>query len=37
MKSPTGDPTAYRVRDSVIALRREQASQIHITRQMEVA
>ena len=36
MKSPSGDPTAYRIRGATIALRREQASQIHISEQMEV-
>ena len=36
-KSPVGDPTAYRVRGSIIALRKEQASQIYITRQTEAA
>jgi Fe2+ transport system protein FeoA len=30
LRSPLGDPTAYRVRGAVIALRREQASQIQI-------
>ena len=30
MVSPTGDPTAYRIRGSSIALRKEQANQIHI-------
>jgi DtxR family Mn-dependent transcriptional regulator len=30
MKSPGGDPTAYRIRDALIALRREQANLIHI-------
>ena len=30
MISPSGDPTAYRVRGSSIALRKEQASHIHI-------
>jgi ferrous iron transport protein A len=30
VRSPLGDPTAYRVRDTVIALRREQASRIAI-------
>ncbi|MCP4655396.1 MAG: DNA-binding protein [bacterium] len=30
MRSPGGDPTAYRVRGAVIALRREQADMIHI-------
>ncbi|HXG24074.1 MAG TPA: FeoA family protein [Chthonomonadales bacterium] len=32
MGSPLGDPVAYRVRGSIIALRREQAKQIHIQR-----
>lgn len=31
LKSPLGDPVAYRIRDAVIALRREQAKQISIT------
>jgi ferrous iron transport protein A len=31
MKSPLGDPVAYRVRGSVIALRNAQASQIYIS------
>lgn len=31
MRSPLGDPTAYRIRGAVIALRREQARQIQIT------
>lgn len=30
MRSPLGDPTAYRVRGAVIALRRAQASHIKI-------
>lgn len=30
LRSPLGDPTAYRVRGAVIALRREQATQIQI-------
>lgn len=30
MPSPLGDPVAYRVRNSIIALRREQASLIEI-------
>lgn len=29
-KSPSGDPIAYMVRDTLIALRREDASQIHV-------
>ena len=37
MRSPSGDPTAYRIRGAIIALRREQADQIYISRQMEVA
>jgi DtxR family Mn-dependent transcriptional regulator len=37
MTSPSGDPTAYRVRDTLIALRREQADLIFITPQKEVA
>ena len=36
MKSPVGDPTAYRIRGAMIALRREQADQIHIARVMEL-
>ena len=35
MKSPSGDPTAYRIRGASIALRKEQADQIHILRQTE--
>ena len=35
MKSPGGDPTAYRIRGAMIALRKEQANQIHIARQTE--
>ena len=30
MRSPGNDPTAYRIRGALIALRREQANQIHI-------
>jgi len=30
LENPLGDPTAYRVRGAVIALRREQARQIHV-------
>lgn len=30
MKSPLGDPTAYRVRGSLIVLRRAQARDVHI-------
>jgi DtxR family Mn-dependent transcriptional regulator len=32
-----GDPTAYRVRDTLLALRREQADLIHITREPKAA
>ena len=32
IKSPGGDPTGYRVRGAVIALRREQANLIHVHR-----
>jgi len=31
MRSPGGDPTAYRVRGALIALRRDQADLIHVT------
>lgn len=30
MRSPLGDPTAYRVRDALIALRKAQAAEIEI-------
>jgi Fe2+ transport system protein FeoA len=32
LKSPLGDPLAYRVRDALVALRNEQARQIEIER-----
>jgi DtxR family Mn-dependent transcriptional regulator len=32
MRSPTGDPTAYRIRGGVVALRREQAEMIQVER-----
>ena len=35
LKSPLGDPTAYRIRGAVIALRREQAKQIEITLEVQ--
>jgi DtxR family Mn-dependent transcriptional regulator len=35
MTSPSGDPTAYRIRDALIALRREQADLIRITKPKE--
>jgi DtxR family Mn-dependent transcriptional regulator len=35
MNSPGGDPTAYRIRGALIALRREQAEFIHINQQQE--
>ncbi len=34
-RSPGGDPTAFRIRGALIALRREQAAQIQITRELE--
>ena len=37
MKSPSGDPTAYRVRQTLVALRREQAELINVARLKEVA
>ncbi len=36
MISPSGDPIAYRVRGTLLALRRDQANHIYITRQQEV-
>jgi Fe2+ transport system protein FeoA len=33
--SPGGDPTAYRVRGTLLALRAEQAQNIHINREKE--
>ena len=35
MKSPSGDPTAYKIRGSTIALRHNQADQIRIERSLE--
>lgn len=35
MVSPSGDPTAYRIRGALIGLRREQARLVNITRQLE--
>lgn len=35
MKSPGGDPTAYRIRGAMIAIRKEQADQIQINRTLE--
>jgi Fe2+ transport system protein FeoA len=32
MKSPLGDPVAYRIRGATIALRRDQARHIQVTR-----
>jgi len=34
MVSPSGDPTAYRIRGALIGLRREQAAMIHISREV---
>ena len=36
MTSPSGDPTAYRIREALIALRTEQAKMINITRLQEI-
>jgi DtxR family Mn-dependent transcriptional regulator len=33
LRSPSGDPTAYRIRGTLIALRKEQADLIHVTDQ----
>jgi DtxR family Mn-dependent transcriptional regulator len=35
MRSPGGDPVAYRIRGAVVALRREQADLIHVSRRPE--
>jgi DtxR family transcriptional regulator, Mn-dependent transcriptional regulator len=35
MISPSGDPTAYRIRGALIGLRKEQANLIYITRELE--
>jgi DtxR family Mn-dependent transcriptional regulator len=35
LTGPSGDPTAYRIRDALIALRREQADLVHIVRPEE--
>jgi Fe2+ transport system protein FeoA len=37
MRSPSGDPTAYRIRDAMIALRVEQAEMIRVERRPEPA
>ncbi|MEA3335131.1 MAG: metal-dependent transcriptional regulator [Chloroflexota bacterium] len=37
LRSPGGDPTAYRIRDALIALREDQAEQISVNRLPEVA
>jgi Fe2+ transport system protein FeoA len=37
MRSPTGDPTAFRIRGALIALRVEQAGYIQITSRRKVA
>lgn len=37
MRSPLGDPVAYRVRGASIALRREQARQIEIANSEDIA
>ncbi|MFC2093283.1 DtxR family transcriptional regulator [Bacteroidota bacterium] len=35
MKSPTGDPTAYKVRNTIIALRKQQAEKIYIEKSID--
>lgn len=35
LSAPGGDPTAYRIRGALIALRRDQASQVHVRRVSE--
>lgn len=37
MKSNGGDPTAYRIRGTLVALRQDQAKQVHISRVLEDA
>lgn len=37
INSPSGDPTAYRIRGALIALRREQADMIHISHLQETS
>jgi Fe2+ transport system protein FeoA len=37
MKSHGGDPTAYRIRGSLVALRQDQAKLVHISRVLEEA
>jgi Fe2+ transport system protein FeoA len=37
MRSPGGDPTAYRVRGTLVALRRDQARHVLVERQTEEA
>ena len=32
MRSPVGDPTAYRIRETLVALRKEQAAVINVVR-----
>ncbi len=33
LRSPSGDPTAYRIRDTLLALRREQAGRVRVRRE----
>jgi len=37
LRGPSGDPTAYRIRGALIALRREQADQIYVQKRAEAA
>ena len=34
LRSPAGDPTAYRIRGAVVALRAEQAKQVRVMREV---
>ncbi len=36
LRGPSGDPTAYRIRGALIALRQEQAAQIYVQKRQEV-
>jgi DtxR family Mn-dependent transcriptional regulator len=37
LRGPSGDPTAYRIRGALIALRHDQASQIYVQKRQEAA
>ncbi|HUU33375.1 MAG TPA: FeoA family protein, partial [Vicinamibacterales bacterium] len=36
LRGPSGDPTAYRIRGALIALRRDQASHVYVHKRTEV-